>query len=367
DPRDNRQPQTQSYSFTIAQRLPYTSLFEVAYVGNKSDYLSNWNNNLGSINALPQGTLFKIPGFFTTNGASPSAGATDALRPFSLYGGSNGGIKQINHQAYSNYNALQASWNKQSGHINFLINYTFSKALGIRGEGGGPGGLDPLILANDYGVLPNDRTQIFNIAYVIEIPRLGTHNRFLSGAANGWKVSGISQFQSGVNLQASVSTNFNLSYNLPAGTVLPEGTVLSSSTGLNSSIITGSPDYGILPVLTCDPRKGLQTNQFINGNCFAPPTPGHNGSLIMPYLRGPAFFNQDVSLFKDFAISEHQRLQFRFSGYNFLNHPLTSFISGDNNFNLSFNNAGQLSNPRFGYADWKIGHRIIQLAVKYNF
>ncbi|MDP8979180.1 MAG: carboxypeptidase-like regulatory domain-containing protein [Acidobacteriota bacterium] len=367
DPKDNQQPRTQSYSFTIAQRMPFSSLFEVAYVGNKSDYLSNWNNNIGSINALPAGTLFKIPGFFNTNGASPGAGATDPLRQFSLYGGNNGGIKVINHQMYSNYNSLQASWNKQSGHINFLMNYTFSKALGVRGEGGGPGGLDPLNVNNDYGVLPNDRTHIFNVAYVLEIPRWGTQNKFLSGAVNGWKISGISQFQSGVNLQAAVSQNFNVSYNLPVGTRLPDGTVLTSSQGLNSSLITGSPDFGVSPVLTCDPRSGLQAGQFINGNCFAPPTPGHNGPIIMPYLHGPAFFNQDISMFKDFNITEHQKLQFRFSGYNFLNHPLTSFISGDNNFNLSFDNNGKLSNPRFGYADWKIGHRIIQLAVKYNF
>ncbi len=367
DPRDDQQPRTQSYSFTIAQRLPFTSLFEIAYVGNKSDYLSNWNNNLGSINALPAGALFKIPGFFTTNGTSPGAGATDALRTYSLYGGTNGGIKQINHQAYSNYNSLQASWNKQSGHINFLMNYTFSKALGTRGEGGGPGGLDPLNLANNYGVLPNDRTHIFNIAYVVDLPKWGTQNKLLSGTVNGWKISGISQFQSGVNIQSSISTNFNVSYNLPAGTVLPDGTTLSSSTGLNSSIITGSPDYGLHPVLTCDPRSGLQANQFINGNCFAPPTPGHNGPLILPYIHGPAFFNQDVSLFKDFSMTERQKLQFRFSAYNFLNHPLTSFINSDNNLNLNFNDAGKLSSPRFGYADWKIGHRIIQLAVKYNF
>src|SRR5260370_636242 len=123
----------------------------------------------------------------------------------------------------------------------------------------------------------------------------------------------------------------------------------------------------MLPVLTCDPRTNLKANQFINASCFAPPTPGHNGSVILPYLKGPAFFNQDISLFKDFNISERQKLQFRFSGYNFLNHPLTSFINGDNNFNLSFDSSGKLSNSRFGYADWRIGHRIIQLAVKYNF
>jgi hypothetical protein len=88
---------------------------------------------------------------------------------------------------------------------------------------------------------------------------------------------------------------------------------------------------------------------------------------VLPYIKGPAFFNNDLTLFKDFSISEHQKLQFRISGYNFLNHPLTSFIGGDSNLNLSFDNTGKLSNNRFGYADWQIGHRIIQLAVKYNF
>jgi hypothetical protein len=364
---DDQQPRTQSYSFTIAQRMPFASLFEVAYVGNKSDYLSNWNNNLGSFNDIPAGTVFKTPGFFATNGYNPGSGVTDPLRPYPLY---SSGMKEIDHQMYSNYNSLQASWNKQSGHINFLMNYTFSKALGVRGEGGGPGGYDPLNVANDYGVLANDRTHIFNIAYVIELPKLKNQNKFVSGAAGGWKISGISQFQSGVNIQAAVSTTFNLSGFVPVGTKLPDGTVITAAQGaqgLNNTLITGSPDYVPLPVLICDPRSGLGPNQFINGNCFAPPTPGHNGSLVMPYIHGPSFFNQDVSLFKDFNFGEKQKLQFRFSGYNFLNHPLTSFINGDNNFNLSFDANGKMNNARFGYADWKIGNRLIQLAVKYTF
>jgi hypothetical protein len=360
---DDQQPRTQSYSFTISQRLPFASLFEIAYVGNKSDYLSNWNNNIGQLNDIPAGTLFKIPGFFTTNGVSPSTASTDALRPFNNYQS----IKEINHQMYSNYNALQASWNKQSGHVNFLINYTFSKALGVRGEGGGTTTLDPLNIKNDYGVLPNDRTHIFNIAYVVELPKLTTSHRLVAGTVNGWKLSGITQFQSGVNIQAAIIANFNVSGTIPAGTRLPDGTVLTDNQGLSSNLISGSPDYPVLPVLTCDPTKGLQSNQFINGNCFAAPTPGHNGSFVLPYIKGPAFFNNDLTLFKDFSISEHQKLQFRISGYNFLNHPLTSFIGGDSNLNLSFDNTGKLSNNRFGYADWQIGHRIIQLAVKYNF
>jgi hypothetical protein len=49
-----------------------------------------------------------------------------------------------------------------------------------------------------------------------------------------------------------------------------------------------------------------------------------------------------------------------------LNHPVYSF-GNDQNLNLTFNSAGQLSNPAFGYVTNKIGHRIIALALKYSF
>lgn len=362
DPNDDQQPRTQSYSFTVSQRLPFASLFEIAYVGNKSDYLSNWNNNFGQINDLPYGTVFKTPNFFGVNGLSPDSSVTDALRPYSNYQT----IKVINHQMYSNYNALQTSWNKQSGHINFLLNYTYSKSLGIRGQNGSATG-DPTNLANNYGVLPNDRTHIFNIAYVLDTPKWSLKNRFVSGAVNGWKVSGITQLQSGIPLQAVVSNNFSITGSLPAGTKLPDGTVLTASQNLSSILINGTPDISVQPALTCDPSKNLQPGQFINGNCLTIPTPGHNGAFVWPYVKGPALINHDLTLFKDFHVREKQTVQFRVSGYNFLNHPLTSFVNGDNNLNLNFDANGKITNNRFGYASATTGHRIIQLVLKYNF
>jgi hypothetical protein len=268
---------------------------------------------------------------------------------------------------YSNYNSFQASWNKQSGHMTYMLNYTFSKALGIRGEGGSPTG-DPTNLSNNYGVLPNDRTHIFNAAYVYDIPNLAKANPFLKGLVNNWQISGITQWQSGVNLQAVGNANFGFSGTLPAGTVLPNGTVLTKDTGMNNTLMIGTPDVTLMPRLVCDPRSNLQHNQFINGACFAPPTVGHNGDFIFPYIKGPAFFNSDLSLFKNFPITESKKLQFRFSAYNFMNHPITSFVQNDNGVNgLGFDASGKLTNPNFGFATNKVGHRIIQLAVKYYF
>jgi hypothetical protein len=35
--------------------------------------------------------------------------------------------------------------------------------------------------------------------------------------------------------------------------------------------------------------------------------------------------------------------------------------------NLNFDASGKQTNERFGFADYKVGHRIIQLAVKFYF
>jgi hypothetical protein len=84
-------------------------------------------------------------------------------------------------------------------------------------------------------------------------------------------------------------------------------------------------------------------------------------------IYGPAFFNMDLGLFKNFPIREKMKLQFRANGYNFLNHPLWSF-NGNANLTLGFNGTiGQINTPNFGLVTQKNGHRVVQLAVKFIF
>jgi hypothetical protein len=130
--------------------------------------------------------------------------------------------------------------------------------------------------------------------------------------------------------------------------------------------ITGTPDVAIAPVLTCDPRKNLGPNQYLNPSCFTLPTPGHNGTSVTPEAFGPAFFNTDVSLFKDFKFAERKSLQLRVEGFDFLNFANYTF-GLDNNLNLAFNAAGQESNALFGTATIKTGHRIMQFVAKFYF
>ena len=383
DPTDNQEPRTQNYSFTVAQRVPWKSLLEIAYVGSKSDYLSNYNNNFDKINALPIGAMFTSnqcggPCGWSTSGNYGNA--LNATRPFAMTPGGLTGygqnLKIIDHKMYSNYNSLQVTWNKQSGPVTFLTNYTYSKALGIRGENGSQTG-DPFSLRNNYGTLPSDRRHIFNVAYVYALPTLHDGNSIVKGAANGWQVSGIVQYQSGADIQAAIVNNANFSY---AGMIPANTTFLGTNSGAtpitaNQQNILGTNDVPLMPVLTCNPTTGLHHNQFLNPNCFAGTvTPGVEGPYVIPTGAGPGFFNTDLSLFKNFTFgkSESKKLQFRFSGYNFLNHPLLTFVKNDPNLSLGYHfdataNAVVLNSPNFGTANNKTGHRILQGAIKFTF
>ncbi len=337
---DSQQPVTYSYSFTISQQVFQGALLELSYVGNQSKYL--FEDVFNNLNALPYGKLFNVAN-------NTDSGVFNALRPFNYYQD----VYQLTPDSYSNYNGFQASFKHQRGRFNYMFNYTFSKAMGINNSAGISGitsssTIDRLNMANDYGPLPFDRRHIFNAAYSLELGSPLKANLLARGLVNGWQISGITQWQSGVNLQMNTgNSNFNLG-------------------GINPITINGTPSIQVQPVLTCNPTSNLGPHQYINASCFSAPTPGNNGAAVEPEMFGPSFFDSDLSLFKNFQIGERQKLQFRFSAYNFLNHPVYSF-GYDNNLNISFDSNGKVNNPLFGTATNKVGSRVIQLAVKYYF
>jgi hypothetical protein len=134
------------------------------------------------------------------------------------------------------------------------------------------------------------------------------------------------------------------------------------------------PD-GLLPVVICDPRKGLSSGQYFNPGCFAPETAmGQPGTFIWPYIKGPAYFDSDLSLSKNFQFRERQNVEFRFQANNFLNHPLPEFNANgsESDVSLSFDNNNYLAmtnqNPlTTGKPLNTVGRRVVLLKVKYTF
>jgi hypothetical protein len=356
DSKDDKQPFTDSYSFTISRRLPWSSMFEISYVGNQTQDIPSTGNGatLGfgtkNINLVPVGSMLASK----NGGADPNTLDPNSFRP--LQGFADLFISTNN--GYANYNALQATWVRTQGRYTINMNYTYGKALGIVNFA------DQFNLSNDYGVQPANRKQIFNAAYSVELGSF-THNKFGGGFINGWQLSGITQWQSGANLTgfsgggAGTNAAFNMNLN---GYTIPGTTVAVSNVAL-----LGTPNIQLNPILTCSPTSNLGHNQFINSSCFSFPTQlGQNGPTELPAIYGPAFFSWDLGLFKNFQIGESKKLQFRINGYNFLNHPLWSF--NGSNLTLGFDGTtGKLNTPNFGTVTDKQGHRIVQFAVKFLF
>ena len=357
DSKDDKQAYTDNWNFTISQQLPWSSIVELSYIGNRSEDLPSTGNggslgfNTLNINLIPKGAMLSS----NNGGQDPNKLNSQNFRPLLGYGD----LYTATNNGHANYNAFQAVWARTKGRYILNLNYTYSKALGIVGF------FDQFNINNNYGVLSNNRTHLFNAAYSVQLPD-PSKNKLVGGFVNGWQVSGVIQVASGPNLTGYQNQNFGMNLN---NAIIPGSVSAQNPTGIaisNVSIL-GTPDIQLNPVLTCDPKSGLKAHQYINGNCFAAPSQvGQNGPTVLPAIYGPAYFNWDMGLFKSFKITESKSVQLRFNGYNWLNHPLWSF--NGSNLNLSFDpNTLKQNNSTFGITQNTQGHRIIEMAVKFFF
>ena len=355
NPSDNKSPYTDSYSFTISQKMPWSSLAEFSYVGNQSNNLLNTGAVGNDINAIPVGALLNYPGTagYSGNLKDPGTVTQGQFRAYPLWGD----LNIVNHNLYANYNAFQVTWLRSKGRYNINANYAYGKAMGIVGA------LDYYNVNANYGAQAGDRRQIFNSAYSVELGS-PTKNKLAGGFVNGWQLSGIGQVESGANLTANAG---NGAWNEQYAT----GSVTNQGFGISNMSVLGTTALQLNPYMICNPGNGLASHQYMNGNCYIVPNQvGVNGPLVTNAYYGPAFVNFDLGLFKNFQFTESKKLQIRMNGYNFLNHPLYSFPTNNNltlNFASSGPDMGRNTNTDFGIATEKQGHRIIQLAIKFFF
>ncbi len=389
---DNEEPLTDTYSLTLNQQFPWKLNMLIGYVGNNSRFLLNNGSNqtvaLDNVNAIPIGGLYKPNPYtgqvltptgtnvttstgFSSVSSSAGAAQVNEYRPLNTTLVQYGDIDVPQHNLFANYNGLQAGLTRQTGRIMFNVNYTFAKALGVLGgfNNGEPG--NPFNVWDNYGPETFDRRHVFNASYTFMVGS-PVHRRFLGGFVNGWEVSGITNYQSGPNIVATTSSpGFGVN-----------GTIGASSNPNNISISNtlylGTPDVSLQPVLTCDPHAGLARRQYINANCFNTPNLLSNGPYKYPDLRGPAYFNTDMSAQKSFNISGSQAVLLRLSAFNFINHALPSF-TGDfqNEYTLNLSNTngttfnqGSGANAAslgFGQAQYETGRRVVEMMLKYTF
>jgi hypothetical protein len=129
----------------------------------------------------------------------------------------------------------------------------------------------------------------------------------------------------------------------------------------------GTPDIFLQPATLCDPSSHLQSRQYVNSSCLTLPALGTNGPFRLPYLRGPAFFNSDISAQKAWRVGDKQNFSIRFSGFNFSNHPLNALVAAGTATPLQLTLSPTAQSTGFGNAIYKQGRRVIEIALRYNF
>jgi len=327
DPADYKNPASYQYSLGVQRSLSSKTVLSVAYVGNTNRHQNDYRNiNLPTQSALPSliGTPYQIATGLTYPGFTQ--------------------MTMSENEANSHYNALQVDLNSQIKDLQLRVLYTYSRT--IDSSTGGSSG-DLANVSNPYagwrfdlGPGGLDRTHTFVTNFIYDIPVFRhSSSRLVNSTLGGWEVSGIVTIESGLPI------------NLSAGTGVSD--FLGSGASSRPDLV-GTISYPHTPV-TCTPTCHQEIQYF--ANVFAAPGKGTWGNLGHNALRGPGRDNWDMSLFKNFTLSESRgsRFELRLETFNTWNH--TQFQNIDTG----------LGDNRFGQFTSAYNARILQLGGKIYF
>src|ERR1700678_1771287 len=320
----------QQFNLQIEQQVG-ANVFTIGYVGNIGQHLPESISNINQpmpFNPItnPGGSAFRL------SGALPNLSGITYL--------ATGGV--------SNYSALQTSVQRRvTKGLALDANYTWAKGLSDvsplsqQGNQGYSNALPTNIRATEYGNTDTDIQNRFAISLNYELQYGKEFTGLKKAALSGWQTNVIGVWQSGKVFS-----------------------IVSSGSGADNPIESNGNAYGFSnravpqnsggndrPDTIADPRLSHKTlTEFFNTAAFAPQPLGTIGNTQRNSLFGPHFRDVDLSLFKNFPVTEHATVQFRVETFNISNTP--NFIIVNNlSSNQAFGNAsfGSISATDPGY------------------
>jgi hypothetical protein len=277
-PDSYRIPEAYFWNLAVETELTSNFAFEVAYVGNVGRHLFVSANQ---------------------NQAVPGPGDYDPRRPFYPKFGLEQGLYSTCDCDTSQYNSLQTKLQKKASHgLDFLLTYTWSKAMD-NSEGGG-GFADNYNVRGSHGPASWDRTNEITFDHNWDLPfgrdrmwKLGG-SAIADAIAGGWRLSGTHNFGSGLPFTPTVS-------NAP---------LLNADFNYVMADVVGDP---ILP--------NRNRNMWFNPAAFSEPQqPYRNGTARRDSLRGPMLAVSNLSISKNLLPLEGKSLEFRAEAFNVFNH-----------------------------------------------
>ena len=323
-----RPADVQQWNFSLDYQMPANNVLTLGYVGQHGDHLMvamPYLQNIVSNGVVTQG---------------PYLSGNPVLR---------GEITQISGTASigkQGYNALQATVRKRfSAGLVYQVAFTYSRgmsdSIGYYGQGGQAGAQSAYwqylyCQACEMGPTYFDAKFMFVPSFTYQLP-FGRNRHFgagwgkaVDGVAGGWELGGVLTAHTGYPLTIKYNTD-------------------SSGTGQRSYRVNviGTPN---------DPHNIGPGALWLDPSAYAAPAKGYYGNIGTGTARGPGMSRFDLSLSKQFHITERKFFELRGEAFNLFNTPI--FLSP----------ASQaITSTLFGQIRSAQGQRNIELVAKFYF
>ena len=375
-------PYVQQWSLSVQHQLPADTVATIAYVGSKGTHLTAelQKNQLPAppvgpdIGIQPTGNpyaagqpilssdctpgsssngslLFIVNGFPVTpsspafsnmvaacyGSTNPITGAANTgvpnpntLRPY--FGFQR--ILSLQNIADSQYHAMQFTMRRTHGSLTLGLSYTYSHSFDDSSDRSDASFVNSANIRSSWASSNFDQRHLLNLNYIYDLPKVASvlehwisyrdqdaspngtpvaPSRFLHAALDGWQISGITSFQSG--------TPFS---------VINGGSNIGISVLDNAGVANGA-GAGSYPDIVASPKSALPTGisrltaqsigpLLYNPAAFAAPQGLTFGNAGRNFLDNPHRINFDMSLLKNFKITEGSNMEFRFEAFNIFNH-----------------------------------------------
>jgi hypothetical protein len=385
-PTVQRLPTVDAWNATVQRQVSPTIAVEIAYVGNKGTHVIFPNGPSYNINApavgngvtpvtcqmsggvpvlpctlgaftpfVPQANrrplyengvpAFTYPGYNITeviNGVPTPVELTCCAVDVGNYYG---------NDASSNYNSLQAKVDKKFANgLQFIAHYTFSHSNAYDTTQG----YYAIAPKLEYGPDQYNRDHVFLLTSVYQLP-FGQGRKYLSGVSRawdyvvgGWQMSNTLNWSSGLPWTASIGECGEIADTGPCRPDLVAGQGLNVGPRQINGVW-----YEFAPVapLAYPASDFTPANNGVNSCTFARPVSGpfalpacgSIGNAGFDTFVGPRAFFSDLSLSKNFRITERVNAAFRFDAYNIFNHPVLGFNSNQGNTCVDCAGGGQIT------------------------
>jgi hypothetical protein len=366
-------PYVQQWSLSVQRELPKNMVATLAYVGSKGTHLSaelqlnqlppppsgpnngilpsgnpyapNQPITLQDCTSFAGGTFTLASGVVVTR-LQPAwknlAAACYSLNPTSLpnpnslrtFAPGIGRVLALQNIADSQYHALQATLRRTRGPVTVGAAYTYSHSLDDASDRSDASFVNSAKIKSNWASSNFDQRHLLSLNYIYNFPKLSgamerwlsyraadrtaadqkplpeSDSRFLRALLDGWEISGITVFQSGTPFSViNGGSNTGIS-------VLDNAGVANGAGAGSYPDVIGDPRAHSLPVN----GAGSVGPLLYNPAAFVAPRGLTFGNAGRNFLNNPHRLNFDMTMLKNFKITEGSTMEFRVEAFNVFNH-----------------------------------------------